>query len=472
MPEGETTIDALIGNLKKRTTPAPNIEDIKSELDPDKHKVMSTIERKKRRVTKERMGKDMNGRPTKEEYEDDEEVNRIALAIQDLIVERAVAFLFGNEPVMTGDIVTDGEKAITKLVEKIKLANKVDAINRQVARTVFSATEAAEFWFPVPAENYTKYGVPTQFKLRSKIYDPLKGYELFPRFDESGDFVVFSVQYKRTDGINDTTYFEVFTEQERAVFSRKGVSDWEVEKYGAHAIGKMPIIYCNQKEVEWKRVQNLIERLETLLSNFADAIDYHAWPKIFFEGVLKGFMKKGETGGILHGETGSKAQYLSWDHAPTSVKLEIETLLGQIYTLTQTPNISFENVKGLGGLSGIALKLMFLDAHLKVKNKEEIFNSYLQRRNSILIAYAGLLDTSLDAESKSLDLYDVIKPYMIEDIKEMVETLMAANGNQPIMPQKESVRISPYANNPEDDYKQIQEETKQRNSFDAFETTN
>src|SRR5690606_10981383 len=117
---------------------------------------------------------------------------------------------------------------------------------------------------------------------------------------------------------------------------------------------------------------------------------------------------------------GSKASYLSWDHAPESVRLEIETLLGQIFSLTQTPNISFDSVKGLGAISGIALKLLFLDAHLKVKNKEETFTEYLQRRNSIILSYAGLLHTPIQSTAHEMDLDDEIEPYMIEDLKEMV----------------------------------------------------
>lgn len=51
------------------------------------------------------------------------------------------------------------------------------------------------------------------------------------------------------------------------------------------------------------------------------------------------------------------------------MKLEIDTLLRMIYTITQTPDISFDTVKGIGAVSGVALKLLFMDAHLKVQDK-------------------------------------------------------------------------------------------------------
>lgn len=472
MPEGESNIQAIIEVAKDRTTPAPDINQIKAQLDPERHQVMDHIYRKDKPVKKEKKVYDQKTQKwVMEEYETTEPVNRIAIAMQDLIVERAVAFLFGNEPKMTGDIVTDGHKDLMKLVEKIKTANKVNDINRMAARTVFSATEVAEYWYPVPADNYTRYGIPTTHKLRCRVYDPLKDDLLFPRFDEAGDFVTFGAEYRRKQGLNTLTYFDLFTDEEKATFVSEGFGDWKVHSHIRVPIGKMPIVYGAQGRPEWYRVQRLCERLNVLLSNFADTNDYHASPKIFIEGILKGFAKKGEAGAILEGEKGSSAKYLSWDHAPESIKLEIDTLLSNIYGLTQTPNISFDTVKGLGAMSGIALKLLFLDAHLKVKNKEEIFSPYLQRRNSILTSYAGLLDSRLEADARSLDLYDTIVPFMIEDQKEMVETLMAANGNQPIVSHQESIRLSPFGtDNPEAEYEQIKKEVDARSVSNVFET--
>lgn len=79
------------------------------------------------------------------------------------------------------------------------------------------------------------------------------------------------------------------------------------------------------------------------------------------------------------------------------MRLEISTLLNMIYSTTQTPDISFESVKGLASLSGVALRMLFLDAHLKVQNKSEIFSEYLERRMSITKKYLGLFNSSSGA---------------------------------------------------------------------------
>ena len=183
-------------------------------------------------------------------------------------------------------------------------------------------------------------------------------------------------------------------------------------------------------------MQSLIDRLEKLLSNFADTNDYHASPKIFVEGTIKGFARKGEAGAIIEGEEGAKAQYLSWANAPESVKLEIETLLRLIYTITQTPDISFDTVKGIGAVSGVALRLLFMDAHLKVQDKCEIFDEYLQRRCNIVKAYIGQAWQQAEAAAESLIVKPQIIPYIIEDELGKINILQAANGGKQIASRK------------------------------------
>lgn len=471
LPKGSGEINDLIEAAKRRSTPAPDIEKYKDELDPHKHKVFDEHYRKKREKTIEEKTKDINGKEVVTQRKVMEDVNRIALAMQDTIVERAVAFLFGNEPKMAGDVEGEVQQELFTFVEKIKTATKVNDLNRKVARILFSATEVAEYWYPVKDPGYSRYGRETSHKLRCRVYNPLDGDKLYPIFDESGDFIVFGAEYSRDVDGKSVTYFDVFTDEEKATFisDDSNAADWKLYKHLKNPIGKMPIIYGSQPHVEWYKVQILIDRLNLLLSNFAETNDYHAAPKIFVQGKLLGWAQKGDSGAVIQGEVGSKAEYLSWDHAPDSVKLEIETLITNIYSLTQTPNISFDSVKGLGAISGIALKLLFLDAHLKVKNKEEIFSSYLQRRNSILTSFAGLLDVRFAHEAKRLDLYDTIVPFMIEDLRESVETLMLANGNQPLVSHKDSLKHSPFAgDNPDAEYEEIQKELKSRSVSSVF----
>ena len=206
-------------------------------------------------------------------------------------------------------------------------------------------------------------------------------------------------------------------------------------------------------------MQELIDRLEKLLSNFADTNDYHGAPKIFVKGKLNGFSSKGESGTILQGDANTEAQYLTWTHAPESVKLEIETLLRMIYTLSQTPDISFESVKGLGnGASGKALRMLFLDAHLKVANHMEVFDEYLQRRIAILKKYIGIFNTSLSKEAQQLVIESEVTPFMVDDYADKLEFVMTATGNKPVLSQKTGIKLAGLVQDAEQEYQNLQDE--------------
>lgn len=334
---------------------------------------------------------------------------------------------------------------------------------------MFTYTEAAEYWYPVEEkEGNEGYGFATTKRIRVAIFSPGKGDKLYPLFDEHGDMIAFSREYTVVDeNKKDNVFFETYTDTMILTYKQLE-SGWVLIDSKAHSLGKIPIVYISQPLAEWADVQPLIERLEKLLSNFAETNDYHASPKIFVNGVIKGFSKKGEAGGILEAEKDAKAQYLSWDHAPESVKLEIETLLRLIYSMTQTPDISFESVKGLGDVTGIALKLLFMDAHLKGYNKIETFGSAVQRRINLLKAYISTMNIGLKKAARTATIEPTFSLFMIENDKERVEMLYTANGGRPLVSQKEAARKAALSDDPDADYLQMQKEAEEARTFDVF----
>lgn len=212
--------------------------------------------------------------------------------------------------------------------------------------------------------------------------------------------------------------------------------------------------------------------METLLSNFADTNDYFGSPMIAVTGKVLGLAEKGEQGKVLQIEKEGNAEYLSWDHAPESVKLEIETLLELIYTCTQTPNISFSQMKGLGNLSGVALKLMFMDAHMKVENKIELFGEMFQRRLNLIKAICSkAVDTSLEAEAKLLNIEPVFKPYMPRNDKEEMDTLTTATGGKAVLSRKTAITNNLFVSDPDMELEEILKEEAKESQLDALEPT-
>lgn len=428
----------------------PAIDELKAQYHVAAHPVFDLRSRPDRKVLKE------DG-----SFERWDNVNRLGLPIQKKIVGASVAFLFGNPVRLQCQTQNQAEIQALDLVKKILHSNKIDSFNRRIARDLFRATSVAEVWFVTgesSGEKHADYGFDTPFRIRVLKLSPWDGDELYPFFDQYGDMIAFCRAYSLFMEKKEVAFFEVYTSEEYKLFEKTD-DGWQEKESSVNSIGKIPVVYAHEEQSDWADVQTAIERLEHLLSNFADTNDYHGNPKIFIEGEIEGFVKKGESGAIIQGEKGSKASYLSWDHAPESIRLEIETLFKVIYSFTQTPDISFDTLKDLKqGISGVALEMLFMDAHLKVQEKREIFDEYLQRRLSIIKAFIGWLRPDLKTTLPALDIRSEITPYMINDIDSIVRNMQAANGGKAILSQKTAIEKSGLVANAESELKQIQAE--------------
>ena len=490
LQEGAEPNGVLAELRNGRITTQPQTKEYTMQIDPKLHTVMDVRKRPDKLVVVDKNADDYgevkNINPNVEMQREGariEPVARIALAIQRLIRDRAVSFTFGNPVTYNCTPANETEAAILQAIKRVFYDVKISTVNRRAARNIYGTTEVAELWYQVEGEEHEIYGFKTKKKFKVALFSPAFGDTLYPYFDENRDMIAFSREFTRKGSdLISRTYFETYTKNWHYLWSCENKQDgqatgqWmQVEGYPKKlAIGKIPVVYGCQQKVEWEDVQNLIERLEKLLSNFADTNDYHASPKIFVEGKIVGFARKGEAGGIIEGEEGAKAQYLSWNNAPESVKLEIETLLKMIYTITQTPDISFDTVKGIGAVSGVAMKLLFMDAHLKVQDKCEIFNEYLQRRINVVKAFlkeANLKQEGWSEAADNLIVEPIITPYIIEDEQSKINILTAANGNKQIASRRATVQRLGWADNPDEEIKAIEAEEAGEASFIQGEPT-
>lgn len=471
----------IIKDLKShRFTAQPDVEKANKAIDQRKHDIMDEVKRKDKWVKVDLNNDEGNEDNTINVMEGDgkkttmrkEKVARIAIALQRKIINTSVSFALGTPVTYEATTTTESEEKVITALRKIISSVKAKSFDRKIARAIFGYRECAEVWYSVETpQKHTKYGIESKFKMRCKMVSPANGFTLYPYFDETGDMVAFSYEYSIESEGQQIGYFETYTDDFQYRWVKKENGMELVEGFPKeNPIGKIPVVYGYQDYYETEMVDALIDRLELLLSNFADTNDYHASPKIFVTGQINGWSKKGESGAVIEGENGATMQYVSWQNAPESVKLEIETLLKLIYSITQTPDISFDAIKGFN-VSGIALKLMFMDAHLKVQEKSEIFDEYFTRRANILKAYIGTMDTTLEKDAESLEVEPVITPYMITDDMETLEYWMTANGNKPVISQEESVEKAGLTSDAKATMSKINEESDKANAFMIGEPT-
>lgn len=472
-----SSIEKAIDVLKeKRIGESPKIEEIQKELDPAKHKIMDETHRPNKKVKADLEAGEVADAGTITVTKGNrktsvavrfEKVSRVALSYQSLIVGRAVAFIFGIPVMYNCETEDETEKNIFNAVKKILHHNKEKYFNREIARELFSFTEVAELWFPIESkEKNSIYGFETSFKLKCIALKPSEKNKLYPYFDNTGNMLAFSRAYSLKEDDKDVEYFETYTDTKIYKF-RKGESGWETLENTNNAIGKIPIIYARQPEVEWYRAQNIIESDEELRSNFSDTNKYHSSPTILAKGKVEGFGKKGEAGKLIQMDVNADAKYLEWSNASESVKTEHSMNREDIFALTQTPDISFNNVKSLGNLGVAAQKMLFMDAHLKVMDKEEILGEYLQRRINLILAFLATMNTQFKGKVDNMIITPEITPYIMGDQKETVTNVTSAV-SAGIMSRQTGIEQLGIVNDAEAELKRMQEEEAAANTINLF----
>lgn len=392
-------------------------EDVKKQYDPKKHAIFDAVTRPDKPITTDKGDEIIK-------------VARLPIPMQKRIVRLAAAFLCGNPITLECAPDRPDEENFLAVIKRTWEDNKLDYKSKQLAKKMMGECECAELWYTEEAEPGYWADTPNdngkvKFKLRMKIIASSLGDSLYPVFNAAGDMIAFGRGYKIKINAKDVEHFDVYT-ADKIIQMRKSDTGWTVDSDKTNPIKKIPIIYYSQDYPEWYDVQELIERLEKSISNHADTNDYHGSPMIKVKGKVKGFAKKGESGKIieLEGE-GADAEYMGWTQAPDSVKLEQENLMNLIHALTDTPNISFEQMKGLGTFSGIALKMLFLGAHLKAADHEENFGESIQRRINYIKAAMAVINFGF-AKTTGLTIKPKFTYFLPKNEQEMIEMLTTA----------------------------------------------
>lgn len=443
-------------------------EEIMRQLDPYKHKVMNPLFRKKK-VVKTKTGKTdpRTGEPIYQEKRVDRV--RVAVPFQSVITERTVGFLFSipvEYKLNMKRASTEQETDVFNNVISIMDGNKIKYIDKRIARTLFSERECAELWYFTLDDNRKPK------EMRVKLLSPSRGDELYPHWDEYDKMDGFSRKYNITDEDGKTVqHFDVYTDRMVYKYTNDGGGLKLSETPKQHGFTKIPVIYYRQEETEWNKVQPIIERVEELLSNWGDTNDYFGSPSYFVKGQLSGFAEKGEQGKVYQGVgDGADMRVLSWDSSPNSINGELANLINIIFSYTQTPDISFENMKTLGNnTSGAAIRLMFTDPHMKAEVKIETFGEMFTRRyNLVQNGYVTSVKAVPESAYSAISVEPKFKPYLPKNEVEELQLIAMSTGSKPTMSQEEGVRQNPRVSNPEEVLKQIQQESQAEMMANVF----
>jgi SPP1 family phage portal protein len=380
---------------------------------------------------------------------------RSIVPYQKKIVTTSSAFEVGSPVTLIPNDVTDLSTEVLRLWEDNRIDDKI-----QKAKIIQKSQTECAYQF------YIKEAIDIENKkildIKTKILSNDEG-TMAPYFDASGDMIAFTWSYSSKNS-EDKTVKNVWIWTHTLCYKCSDQSGtFALDENLPHGFDKIPIVYIAQEFPEWHEVESLIDRYETGLSKLGASNDYSGYPLLKLYGEVQSMPDRNDDGKTLkfpmkevddvsgktiHGD----AEFLTNSNAPESVKLEMETLENLIYSLSSTPNLSFDNMKGsIGNISGVALKLLFLDSIIKAKMNEGDNRTMMQRIIKIFISgIVTTTNTKLSSKIKDTTIKIQFNSILPDDLKEAVEIVTAAK-NAGVMSVKTGVEYLDMTENSEEE---------------------
>ena len=124
---------------------------------------------------------------------------------------------------------SEGKEEFFEQLLQVWKNNKLDFLNKHIARTTMVETKCAEYWYFTPDK-----------KLRVMFLHKGNGNEIFPHYDNNGDMDGFLRKYTTVgeDGAPEKRV-DIFTDEFRYRYVERG-GNWSIEGTDSHVFNKIP----------------------------------------------------------------------------------------------------------------------------------------------------------------------------------------------------------------------------------------
>lgn len=371
-----------------------------------------------------------------------ERVTRVPLNFQMLATKRMSELVSGIPVKRVYSPANERQTQIAAYMEAIYGRVRINSVNTDRCQRLFAGCEIFTLWYATEQRN-NYYGFDSPLRIRCRTFSPMLGDSLYPWFDEYGDLKAMSIGYTRKEGENEVTFFDTYTDCRHIKWTNNG-KRWVRVEDEEHTLGKIPGVYISRPAPIWENTSELVYEMEWELSRNGNFLRDNAKPRFVVysdEIITYGDEKSAneEFKSVMQYPQGARAEYITWLQAVDSLKYQTETLRSLFFTQLQLPDWSYEKMSQQA-LSGESRKQMFIDAELKVTDESgALIEGFDREVNVVKTFLKACLGVAWHADIDALQVTNVVTPYRISDSTEQVQTLMMANGNKPLMSQRESI---------------------------------
>lgn len=425
-------LNQIIADLKKKSVIVPawsGRNGLQREYDPRRHPVMSRA----------LYPDNVNDNGTIDR------VTRITYDLQRLAVKRMSELCNGIPVKRVCKPENDRQKEVAAALEKVFQRNRIDSLNTERCSMLFAGCEVMTLWYASEDRNAV-YGFNSPLKIRCRNFSPILGDELYPLFDEYGDMIAMSVGYTRKVGEQTVNFFDTYTQDKHYKWSTEGAGGYLLVEEEDYTVGKIPAIYMHRPTPIWEDTSKIVFEMEWAMSRNGNYLRKNSKPLFVVfadEQIAYGDEKdeNSEARAIMQYPQGSSANYVTWAQAIDNLKFYITELRQSFFTQLQLPDWSYESMKS-NPMSGESRKQLFIDAQLKVKDEAGRLVEFYDREVNVVKQFLkAAMGQQYANDIDALPVENVITPFTITDEKDTISNLLTANGNKPIISQRESIEM-------------------------------
>lgn len=377
---------------------------------------------------------------------DDYETEKLPRARQRYINEVELFFLLGSPVLWKKE---DGSDEAFGLFKDFLKQQRFDSHFRELKRLAGSETEAAMLFHIYRDDNANERRVKTVVLARST------GYTLRPLFDQYGNMVAFAYGYKLKENGKTVQHWDIQT-SDSLFFCAHRALGWNVETF-PNPTGKINLGYARQPKA-WDGAERRLHREEMLDSKVGDTNNYFADPIAAATADVIDALADPDRPGKLIQLTGanSRFDYVNPPQNSEARQAEKQELNDSILFDTFTPDFSFEKIKGMGTLSGAAIKNAMILGFIKRDNRLEIYDEIADRLKNVIIGILKYMHPEMEQDFDSLVIgHEFQEPFAVDKHSEWnaISTLYS-NG---LVSLEQAVEMLALGDKPEDEIARLKE---------------
>lgn len=277
---------------------------------------------------------------------------------------------------------------------------------RQAKRLAGAETESA-----LIAHIYRDDDNDGERRVKLNVLARSTGYRLRPLFDQYGNLTAFAYGYSTKEGGHTVQHWDFQTSKILA-YTRKGKTGWEVEIF-PNPTGKINIIYFHQTKA-WDGAEPRIKREEMLDSKTGDTNNYFSDPIAAATADVVNSMVDPNKPGKLIQLTGDKSrfEYINPPQSSQTRESEKQDLKDSILFDTFTPDFDVEKMRGLGTLSGVAIKNAMILGYIKRDNRKEVYEELIGRFRNVVLGILSYLHPEMRGKLSELKIsFEFAEPF-------------------------------------------------------------